>query len=288
MPASGFGRRRPARWRWRGPGDILVGCQRTARWLCPARSQLDVIRSLPVGYVGSSAYYKLFLPDWLQDRPRFIYLDCDVIVEGEIGELWAAQLGENYVLAAQDLLNPFVSSPFGLRNWRELGRRSDDVLFNTGVLVVNADKWRRERATSTLLGYLGRHRDDIRLCDQDAMNAVFWGQWGRLDRRWNVLQYLHLARRYALLARREHEALLAQARAIHYCGPRKPWHGPATSRTGAHFFHYLDQTAWAGWRPRWWARSGHTLAHYAKRAALVTRRLLRAGRPGRSTTARAW
>ena len=61
-----------------------------------------------------------------------------MIVEADITDLWIADLGENYVLAVQDLINPFVSSPFGLRNWRRLGRKADDELFNTGVFVLNA------------------------------------------------------------------------------------------------------------------------------------------------------
>jgi lipopolysaccharide biosynthesis glycosyltransferase len=244
------------------------------RWLSPMPSHLDVIRALPAGYVGKAAYHKLFLPEWLQDHSRIICLDCDVIVEGNIGELWAAATADNYVLAAQDLLNPFVSSPFGLKNWRALGRRATDELFNTGVLVVNAEKWRREQATPRLLDYLREHRRHVQLCDQDAMNAVFEGQWGRLDRRWNVLQYFHLARRYALLEREDHEALLEQARAIHFCGPRKPWHAPPTTERDARFFHYLDQTPWAGWRPKWWTRPGHVLAYYTRRAMALPRRML--------------
>jgi len=106
-------------------------------WLKPSQSHRDILKLLPCGYVGRTCYYKILVPELLgSEYQRVIYLDCDVIVEADITELWNTELGNNYVLAVQDLINPCVSSPFGLRNWRELERNVDDELFNTGVLVL--------------------------------------------------------------------------------------------------------------------------------------------------------
>ncbi|HEX2966461.1 MAG TPA: glycosyltransferase, partial [Syntrophorhabdaceae bacterium] len=106
------------------------------QWLHPSGAQKQLLQSLPCGYVGKPTYYKLLLPELLgPEYQRIIYLDCDIIVEADISPLWSMNIGDNHVLAAQDLINPYVSSRFGLRNWKHLGRKLDDELFNTGVLV---------------------------------------------------------------------------------------------------------------------------------------------------------
>lgn len=241
-------------------------------WLRPNDEQRALLQSLPGGFLGTAPYYKLLIPELLGPQySRVIYLDCDVIVERDLTDLWRADPGAHHVLAAQDLINPYVSSPLGLRNWQALGRKQDDGLFNSGVLVLNAAQWRQDDVTKRLVQYLQDHDRDIQLCDQDAMNGVFVNSWGPLDRRWNVLPYIHLARKYSALRKTEHEALLQQAYILHFCGPDKPWSARCSHPWKHRFFHYLDMTAWSGWRPRWWAPDTGVLTYYARRVLAKVR-----------------
>lgn len=252
-----------------------LGCHKHARieWLKPSKSHRDLLKSLPCGYVGRTCYYKMFVPELLgPEYPRVICLDCDMIVEADITELWNRKLGENYVLAVQDLINPYVSSPFGLRNWQELGRDMNDELFNAGVLVLNAAKWLREDVTLQLVKYLKKHHRHIQLCDQDAMNAVFQNNWGRLNTRWNVLPYMNIADRYSLLNKESHEDLLMCAHLLHYCGPSKPWKARYMYQRGERFFHYLDMTDWSGWRPTSWTIDANFLVYYMRRIRVFLRK----------------
>lgn len=235
-------------------------------WLWPSDEHRALLQSLPGGFLGTAPYYKLIIAELLDHQySRAIYLDCDVIVERDLIDLWRADLRGNHVLAAQDLINPLVSSPLGLKNWETLGRKRDDGLFNSGVLVLNTARWRQEDVAKRLLQYLREHDRDIQLCDQDAMNGVFVNSWGKLDRRWNVLPYMHLARNYSALRKAEHEALLQEAYILHFCGPSKPWSFGCSHPRKDRFFHYLDMTAWAGWRPRWWPPDTGVLRYYARR-----------------------
>ncbi len=242
-------------------------------WLKPSQSHRDILKLLPCGYVGRTCYYKILVPELLgSEYQRVIYLDCDVIVEADITELWNTELGNNYVLAVQDLINPCVSSPFGLRNWRELERNVDDELFNAGVLVLNVAKWLKENITQKLVGYLREHHRHIQLCDQDAMNAVFRNNWGRLNPSWNVLPYMNIASNYSLLSKKSHEDLIMHAHLLHFCGPSKPWKARYMYQRGERFFHYLDMTEWSGWRPTSWAIDKDFLVHYIRRVQVVLRR----------------
>lgn len=221
------------------------------KWLKPSKSHFNILKSLPYGYVGKTCYHKMFLPELLgPEYPRIVYLDSDVIVEADITDLWESDLGENYVLAVQDLINPSVSSPCGLKNWSQLNRRADDELFNTGVLVINAARWQMEDISYRLVEYLRSNYRYVQLCDQDAMNAVFRNKWGRLNIRWNVLPFMKKSGRHSLLSKKSHEDFIMHAHVLHYCGSSKPWNARCRHLRRDRFFHYLDMTAWAGWRPK--------------------------------------
>ncbi len=69
---------------------------------------------------------------------------------------------------------------------------------HTGVLVLNASSWHKERIFPRLLQYFKDNHQYIRLCDQDAMNAVFRRVWGCLNTRWHVLQDMERANNYSL------------------------------------------------------------------------------------------
>jgi lipopolysaccharide biosynthesis glycosyltransferase len=241
-------------------------CRVSIAWLRLSRQQTEITQSFPCAYAGRSTYYKMFIPALLAEYPRIIYLDSDVIVEADISELWVADLENHYILAAQDLINPFVSSPLGLRNWRQSGRNPEDKYFNAGVLVLNSAMWRREHITDQLVQYLKDNCQFVQLCEQDAMNAVFRGNWGQLDARWNVLPCMNAAKKHGLLDKGSHERLLAGAWTLHFCGPNKPWRRHCRHPQRDRFFHYLDKTAWSGWRPKWWTINWNAFKFRIRRA----------------------
>lgn len=247
------------------------------RWIKPSKQHKRVVRSLPPGYVGRNSYYKMFVHELLgSEYSRIILLDCDVIVEADVTELWGVDIGDNYVLAAQDLLNPLISSPFGLNNWQELGRQADDKLFNSGVMVLNAAKWHEGNVSQRLVQYLRDHERHVRLCDQDAMNAVFNNQWGQLDLRWNVLSYMEGANCSSLLDKKSLEALMLRACLLHFCGPDKPWKAHCEHVRRDRFFHYLDLTAWAGWRPSLRPTIKSVLLHLLRKVRVTLRSIMNA------------
>jgi len=248
------------------------------RWLKPSKSHHDLLKALPYGCCGGTTYYKMFLPELLgPEYPRIVYLDSDVIVEADITDIWEADLGDNYVLAVQDLINPCVSSPCGLTKWRELNRRADDELFNAGVLVINAAKWHEENINYKLVEYLRSYRRYVQLCDQDAMNAVFRNKWGRLNTRWNVLPFMKKASRHSLLSKESHEDLIMHAHVLHYCGSSKPWKVRCRHLRRDRFYYYLDMTAWVGWRPKSSSIISESVAYGLRTIQGGLRRMLNTG-----------
>ena len=98
------------------------------------------------------------------------------------------------------------------------------------MLVFNTARWHKENVAERLVQYLRDNYSQVQLCEQDAMNAVFGEQWGRLNARWNVLPFMNLAREHALLDRKSHAQLLAQAWLLHFCGRTNRGAGAAITR----------------------------------------------------------
>jgi lipopolysaccharide biosynthesis glycosyltransferase len=183
---------------------------------------------------------------------KAIWLDTEMIVLADIGKLWNAGLDDLPLLAVQDLAIPYVSSRYGLARYRELGLAADAKYFNTGVMVVNLDWWRKNQVARKVLEYLRDHRESVHLLDQDGLNAVLGGRWGALDSRWNQIASI-AGRRFLKVTHldaAQYRQVVDDPWIIHYAGFWKPWRYHNRNPSRALYFHYLDMTAWSGWRPR--------------------------------------
>jgi len=265
---------------WMGLRETLVDLPISIHILRP---HLKEFSDLSVSHhITHAAYFRLLaarlLPDTIE---KVIYLDSDVLVQCDLTELWNFDVEEHYCLAAVDIACPFVDayeaqaklgtlkksiphlaaiSP--IPNWRQLNLDGSAPYFNSGVMVLNLDRWRRESIDQKLLTCLRENANFVWCWDQYALNVVFAGQWGQLPPRWNqgahVFEFpdddhcpIHPVEFSEM---RDHPAL------IHFTTEFKPWNFQPFHPLREKFFESLDQTAWAGWRPerppfslkRWW------------------------------------
>ena len=211
------------------------------------------LRGLPSWGPNYAAYYCLFLPQYLAETVRTaIWLESDMVIVRDIGELWQQDPRPHALLAAQDLVVPHVSSACGVQQFRELGLEPDRKYFNSGVMVINLDWWRQNSVTNRVLSYLRRRGSSVHLADQGGLNAVLCGQWGELDPRWNVIESVagRCFFKAPHLSEQQYRLVVEDPWIIHYAGLFKPWRGHMLTPARGLFFRYLDLTAWKGWRPR--------------------------------------
>ncbi len=215
---------------------------------------------------SGAALYRLMIAELLpREFDKAIYLDSDLVVRGNLEELWETDLAENYVLAVQDMLIQYVSSPSGLLNYKELGISPDAKYFNSGVLVINLKKWRDDKITIKAIDYLKHNREYVRWHDQDVLNALLASQWGELDPQWNFMVGIY---EYSLNLWKEniypghnenvlndiqnlYNNLVRNPYIIHFTSGRKPWNSRHTLLK-EYFFEYADMTAWSNWRLTLW------------------------------------
>jgi lipopolysaccharide biosynthesis glycosyltransferase len=197
----------------------------------------------------SLIYGRLLIPDIVPlSVQKVLYLDCDLVVRGDVAELWDTDLGDKSIFAVRDRIG-FVSSSSGLVNYRELGIPADAKYFNSGVLLINLNKWREKQTGMRVFEYVRTHRDIIQMEDQEGLNALLFADWGELDFRWN---WQIPWRNYRLGRATVPWVPQTDVKSIvHFATSEKPWLPGCDYAEKSIFFEYLDRTPWEGWRVSW-------------------------------------
>lgn len=216
----------------------------------------DRNKTRQMDHISIASYYRLVIPEllphWIE---KVIYLDCDLVVKGDLKQLWQIDLRENYVLAAQDVSIRYVSAPSGLLNHEELGISPESKYFNAGVLAINLKKWRDSKITTKAIKYFKQNKECVRWHDQDVLNAILAGQWEELDPKWNFQPMIDAYSSWEVSPFSEdvYNDLMRAPYIIHYVTRLKPWNFHYTPYK-EYFFQYVDKTLWSGWRLTFWKR----------------------------------
>ena len=125
-----------------------------------------------------AAFARLYTPSLLSDLHRILYLDCDVMVNEELLPLWETDIGE-YSCAA-------VAEPFSSGHKKNIGQCASDVYYNSGVMLINLEKWREINAEQIFKDCIIKHNGHVPYVDQGVINEVFNRNIYRLSAKYNV------------------------------------------------------------------------------------------------------
>ena len=136
--------------------------------------------------------YNIIAPKFLlQDFERAIYMDADVIILDDLGEVWDQEL-VTPVSAVIDAHIGFVGFPSMWRPWHELGVNPKAPYLNTGLMNIDLKMWREQKITEQCLDLLSSY--ELPCVDQDALNLVLSGEFDHLHPRYNLMPY-HLMKK---------------------------------------------------------------------------------------------
>jgi lipopolysaccharide biosynthesis glycosyltransferase len=220
------------------------------------------------GHVSQATYYRLLIPEILTE-PKVIYVDADIVVPGNLAELWEIPMGDNLLLGVQQ---GSVTQPVRIAGIDDYKIPGDHPRLSAGVLVMNLQKWRTENPFEELKRYFIKYHDDIRFWDQDALNVVLAHRWSRIPGDWNYL--VDCSHEIDGDPQRVRANLKQDAKIIHYASATKPWHYYGDHPAKTIFYEYLDGTVWAGWRPSpplVVLRNPHVWGEWLRRLPLVGR-----------------
>lgn len=176
-----------------------------------------------IDYWTMASMYRLLLPIIIQ-TDRVIYLDCDILVNMDINELWSIDLGDRYLGAVLDqgenLLEYFTS--MGL---------SAELYFNSGVILFHLDNIRKkDNWYGEMLNFL-RDFPKMTMPDQDVLNAVYSCNYLQLDQCFNTFAQNELDLEHKI---------------IHFAGENKWWDADSPHVTLYNNFRAMTPWGWGG------------------------------------------
>ena len=196
------------------PLELVVVDEAMLRPIVPIYTTNHVI-TLPT-------YYRLLAADLLPaDLHRVLYLDCDMVVTGDLRFLSEVSLEDAAVGVVKDCVFNANEEPY-----QRLGYPMSSGYFNAGMLVMNLDFWRTHAVRHQLEEFIGQKKDALYFMDQDALNGVLYNQKVMLPERYNMqTEYFYRKpwNSYSLSFQETLKAELKNAVVIHYCGSMKPW-----------------------------------------------------------------
>ena len=174
-----------------------------------------------------ASWGRLFMAELMPDVDgNVVYLDTDVLVETDLGELFDRDLGANVIAAVRES-NVHDGPNF---HWRQ---PADGLrfYFNSGVMVFNLGNFRKTQALERVLSFV-RTSGPLDNPDQDALNAVFEHEVDYLPFRWNYtdgwlarqMRFSPHDRYWRGVPSAEILEAIAAPSIIHYLGRQhKPW-----------------------------------------------------------------
>lgn len=160
-----------------------------------------------IGYISIETYYRYIIADIFPKLNKGLYLDADLVCNGNLDICYDTNLDDVYCAGVEDLFIKKIGYKYNI------GLDSDNVYINTGVLLLNLDKIRSDSMSEELLRNTVTLAERIQYQDQDIINITFKGMLKQLDSKYNFTSENTL---------REKEKI-KEAIIIHYTGPLKPW-----------------------------------------------------------------
>lgn len=129
---------------------------------------------------SQTQFARLFLEEIVADEDdRILYLDCDTIIHDSLKELWSMPLGETIGAVLADAFSPLYRGNIGLKK--------NDLMFNSGVMLIDMVKWREEYVGHQLRAFIRSHKGMVQQGDQGVLNAVLSKKVCTFSPRYNFL-----------------------------------------------------------------------------------------------------
>jgi lipopolysaccharide biosynthesis glycosyltransferase len=177
-------------------------------------------------HISRATYLRLMMLEMLDPvLKRVLYLDVDMIINGDILSLWNTPLGDKVCAAVAD---PGVNPKEFAKKWNLSGK---GPYFNASVMLFDLDKLRSKPYMEQAIKILATPNHGLEYADQDALNIVLWNDWLEVDPGWNF-QRKFLYSNYAdwnVLSPQNYQPAI-----IHYTEFWKPW-----KKTEWHPCHWL-------------------------------------------------
>ena len=178
-------------------------------------------------HLTQAAYYRLVMASLLPNLDKVLYLDCDLVVNNSLYDLYNMDIKDNLICGVIDVLVAENTSRLGLKKY-----------VNSGVLLMNLSLWRKEDIEKKFFNYIKNNSEKICWHDQDVLNVVCQNGIEYIDERWNVQLTPYGGNKTA-----DFRAIGTNGYIMHFISDKKPWKGKY-SKFDKYYYKYVKLTQW--------------------------------------------
>ena len=207
------------------------------RFINVAEADSELQSDVGCYYAVETNYRLLLFSKLFQNYRRMLYLDCDIIVTGDVGELFDVDLEGKSAAGVEDVGFRWLAytircifldhKPYNVLNYCTdvLGMKDPGSYVNAGVLLFDLEKCRQKVSFRDVVETL--HSRNFFYNDQDVLNILLEGNIKQVDCKWNYMNNIAF---YLECDRKEFRELYLDLyredyRIIHYISAKKPWNG---------------------------------------------------------------
>lgn len=170
--------------------------RKSPRWVPAVNVEKKLSTSVNADRGSLSQYSRLFLTDvYSKEVKRVLYLDCDTLVVSDIKKLWNTNLGDNVIAALKDAFSKQYRGNVNLPG--------NAIMFNSGVMLIDLDKWRQENIEGQLIEFIKSKNGKVQQGDQGALNAVLSAKTTVLAPQYNAVSLMFVMSYAGLLKYRK-------------------------------------------------------------------------------------
>lgn len=203
---------------------------------------------------NTHSYLKLFFDTLLPSiTGRLLYIDCDTSITGDLSELVSIDMSGHTIGMVMDSL--IINSK------KTIGFQSNDRYYNSGVILIDIDLWKRQKCAEKIL----YHIKNVRIygtVDQDVLNVVLKKEITTLPVEYN-LQPIHLEYPYNTYSKiykhkekyysqKEISNAVKSPKIIHYLRyiGESPWNANNVHPGTKYFDKYLALSPWKNYEKK--------------------------------------
>ena len=200
----------------------------------------DLISQAPtLAHISIATYYRLFLPYVIDNSvSTILYLDCDILIRGNIEELFRERNPDTLIVGASDINEEDHANRIGV-----------DKYVNTGVVTMNLPGIRQMYTVDSMLKEISNimgQPENIVMGDQDIINLLFKGYIEEVPIIYNFQLLIHKA--YCI----KNPSLMRKVAIAHFITGDKPWNNDYLIVFAREYYSYLRKYLNPLQRMAWW------------------------------------
>lgn len=190
-------------------------------------NKIENIKSLfkNVYHFSIATYYRLFIESMFPKYDKALYLDCDIVVLGDISKLYNIKLGNKLVGAIREQI---ICSNEVFRQYTNISMGiKPEKYFNAGILLMNLKKFRENRIQDQFVSLIREYNFDVVDPDQAYLNVLCKNKVKYIKINWNKESL--------------EEKCKGKIQICHYALYKKPWQYDDVLNS-KYFWHYAKKS----------------------------------------------